>query len=74
MTSYNNAEFIGLKQVNATRRPRYTSVRLALNGRPEQAERSSGIAAEPATPMSELRRQGSLLRAYEKINSVADRD
>jgi hypothetical protein len=39
----------------------------------EQAERSSGNAAKQAVPMPELRRQGSLLPAYKKINSLLDR-
>ena len=43
---------------------------LAGAGR-EQAERSSGNAAKHIVLMPELRRQGSLLPAYEKISSLS---
>jgi hypothetical protein len=36
----------------------------------EQAERSSGNAAKQAVLMPELRRHGSLLPAYKKINRL----
>ena len=36
----------------------------------EQAERRSGNATKQAVPMPELRRQGSLLPAYTKINRL----